>query len=190
MNTKTCSKCGWEYPIEWPGRKCRFCGEPFLESPCSHCGTITTLRNGVCRPCETRQHAAWVRERKNLANDAMRDWLKKISNIPQPYKTLTEDEWLEACKHFGGCAYCGDANIDSRSMFISFKTGGRYCAWNILPACEKCETLRRSESEHYFLRMDNMLRRGNKEPAKKHGFTLEKLNKITEYLQSKMEVNE
>lgn len=186
MNTKKCSKCGWEYPIDWPGRQCRFCQEPFLDGPCSHCGRITKLHNGVCRECETKQHAEWRAGRINIADTSLKEWLTKISAIPKSSPTLTEEQWMEACRHFGGCAYCGDMNIDSRSMFIRFKDGGRYCAWNIIPACERCETLRKV-IPNPFLRMDQKIRRGNKEPAKKYGFTLEKLQNIVDYLQSKME---
>lgn len=187
MNTKKCSKCGWEYPIDWPGRSCRFCHEPFEGGPCSHCGRIfDKLHNGVCRECETKQHRAWREGRIENAETSYKNWLKKINSLPYPSPTLTEEQWMEACKHFGGCAYCGDANIDARSMFIRFKEGGRYCAWNVVPSCERCETLRKS-IYNPFIRMDQMYRRGNKEPAKKYGFSLDKLQKIVDYLQSKME---
>ncbi len=187
MNTKTCSKCGWEYPLMWPGRQCRFCQEPFKESPCSHCGKIAKLHNGVCRSCETIQHREWRNGRIDTAEEAYKEWLKKISKLPYPSPTLTEEQWLEACKHFGGCAYCGDANIDSRSMFIPFKAGGRYCVWNIVPACERCETVRKSDPNP-FLRMDNSYHRGSAHSARKYGYTLENLSRIVDYLQSKMEV--
>ena len=93
---------------------------------------------------------------------------------------------MEACTHFNGCAYCGGDNIDARSMFIQFKDGGRYCNWNIIPACERCETSRKS-SPNPFLRMDDTYIRGNKQPAKKYGFTLENLDRIVGYLQERMQ---
>lgn len=186
MNTKKCSKCGWEYPIDWPGRRCRFCQELFADGPCSHCGKIAKLHNGVCRACETIQHREWREGRISNADKAYKDWLKKISKLPYPFKTLTEDDWMNACKHFGGCAYCGDDNIDARSMFIHFKDGGRYCTWNVIPACEKCETARKS-TLNPFLRMDDSYNRCPSNSAKKHGFTLDRLQAIVDYLQSKME---
>lgn len=185
MNTKKCSKCGWEYPIDWPGRKCRFCQEPFPESPCSHCGTITKLHNGVCRACETKQHKEWRYRRRYNADTSFKEWLEKISK--QPASTLTEEQWMEACNHFKGCAYCGADSIDARSMFITFKDGGRYTCWNIIPSCERCETARKY-TENPFLRMDEGLNRTHVHQAKKFGFSMEKLQKIVDYLQSKMEV--
>ena len=63
-----------------------------------------------------------------------------ISKVRKPIKTLTEDEWIRACAHFGSCATCGASSIDARGMFIPFKFGGRYAAWNIIPLCDKCAT--------------------------------------------------
>ena len=187
MNTKKCSKCGWEYPIDWPGRQCRFCQEPFKDGPCSCCGKLSdNLHNGICRTCHTAQHKVWRMGRRETANTAHAEWLKKIASQPYPYSTLTEDQWLEACKHFGGCAYCGSSDIDARSMFIPFKEGGRYCAWNIIPACEKCETARKA-TPNPFLRMDEGLLRSQTNSARKYGYTLENLHRIVDYLQSKME---
>lgn len=187
MNTKKCKKCGWEYPIDWPGRICRFCQEPFIDGPCSICGKYSEkLHNGKCTACKTIEHRAWREKRVNNADMAFADWRKRIASLPYPSPTLTEGQWMEACKHFGGCAYCGSADIDSRSMFIQFKDGGRYCAWNIIPACERCETARKRDSNP-FLRMDNKYRRAAYHSAKKYGFTLENLQRIVDYLASKME---
>lgn len=143
----------------------------------------------MCRQCHTRQHAEWRDRRRNNAASSLDDWLKKIKALPYPYQTLTEEQWMEACRHFGCCAYCGEGNIDARSMFISFKDGGRYCAWNIIPACEKCETALKA-TPNPFIRMDDRYNRDYAAAAKKYGFTVENLNKIVDYLQSKMEVNE
>jgi hypothetical protein len=65
-------------------------------------------------------------------------WKKKISTIPKDYPTLTEEQWMRACRHFNGCAQCGDEDIEARGFFIQFKEGGRYCDWNIIPLCQKC----------------------------------------------------
>lgn len=187
MNTKTCKGCGWVYPKDWAGRTCRFCHTPFTEGICAICGEYAeSLHNYRCRSCESKEHAAWRKQRINNAEVQYKDWRKKIASLPYPYKTLTEEQWLEACKHFGACAYCGEASIDARSMFIPFKYGGRYCAWNIIPACEKCETSRK-DTPNPFIRMDQKLKRGRGEQAKKFGFNLDNLQRIVDYLQSKME---
>ena len=65
-------------------------------------------------------------------------WLTRIRAVPKNYPTLTEAQWMKVCRHFNGCAKCGDENIDARGFFISFKNGGRYCDWNIIPLCSKC----------------------------------------------------
>lgn len=188
MNTKKCSRCGWEFPATYPGRTCKFCKGPILNGYCYECGQWSEkLRVGVwlCRECETRQHKEWRMRRRYNAENSFKDWLQKINSIPTPYKTLTEEEWLDACKHFGTCAYCGKGTIESRSMFIPFKEGGRYCVWNIVPACEQCETLRKA-NENPFLRMDSQLNSSKSASAIKYGFSLDKLQKITDYLGGKM----
>ena len=190
MNIKKCKSCGREYPATHKPRKCE-CGTPFKMGYCSYCGAWKEdLRDGRCRACETIQHRAWREGRRENGATNLKKWLTAIRKIPTPYKTLTEEEWLEACKHFDGCAYCGSKKIDARSMFIPFKDGGRYCAWNIIPACEECET-RLITIPNPFMRMDQKFSRGNHETAKKHGYSLDKLQKIVDYLGSKMpeEVN-
>lgn len=190
MNIKKCNNCGREFPATHKARRCD-CGAYFKMGYCSVCGEWKeNLRVNRCRECETEQHRAWREGRRNNGDSNLKKWLGAISRIPTPHKTLTEEEWLEACKHFGGCAYCGNPHIESRSMFIPFKDGGRYCAWNIIPACEECET-RQKTIPNPFMRMDQKFSRGNHETAKKYGYTLEKLQRIVDYLGSKMpdEVN-
>lgn len=187
MSTKKCSKCGWEYPIDWPGRTCRFCREPFIDGICSRCGKYSEkLHRGRCQACYTEMHRDWRDKHRSNADAAYKEWMKKIESQPYPYQALTEEQWMEACRHFGGCAYCGDAEIDARSMFISFKEGGRYCAWNVIPACEKCETALKIDPNP-FLRMDDRYHRGSAHSARKCGFTLENLQRIVDYLERKMQ---
>lgn len=61
-----------------------------------------------------------------------------MRKVPKNYPTLTEDQWLAACRYFDGCARCHSDEIDTRGFFISAKLGGRYCDWNVIPLCEKC----------------------------------------------------
>lgn len=72
--------------------------------------------------------------------EVYQDWLEKIRKIPKDYKTLTEEQWLQAVRHFDGCALCGAESIDTRGYFVPFELGGRYCDWNIIPMCSKCAT--------------------------------------------------
>ncbi len=187
MSTKTCKGCGWVYPKEWPGRRCSFCGTKFTDGICAVCGKYSEKLNRYrCTTCETKRYNAWRDAHKDNAEELYQEWCNAIAMIPTPYQTLTEEQWLETCKHFGGCAYCGAEAIDVRSMFIKFDKGGRYCAWNIIPACEKCETSLNSISNP-FLRMNNKIYRSEHYTTKKLGYNLDNLQKITQYLKSKME---
>lgn len=186
MNTKRCSKCGWEFPATYKSRKCKFCGGPFANGYCSRCKEWSESLNPLtsrCRKCETELHAAWRANRRSGADSRFQEWTKQISSLPSP--ALTEAEWLDACKHFGGCAYCGSPDIDARSLFIPFKNGGRYTAWNVIPACEKCEASQKV-TKNPFIRMDSIYNRAQATQAKKYGLTLDNLQRIIDYLQTKM----
>lgn len=155
MNTKTCEGCGWVYPITHPGVKCRFCGTPFKQKFCPGCGLYTTFTaSGLCHKCESKrvmaarspeynsaQYERWRQRNIKRANDKFDNWLKLIAAVPQPIKTLTQEEWIAACSYFDHCALCGSAEIDTRLFFIAFCLGGRYAAWNVIPVCEKCATV-------------------------------------------------
>lgn len=190
MYTKKCSGCGWEFPASYQPRKCKFCGAPITMGYCSRCGKWKEkLRpaNWMCKECETELHKLWRYNRMDTNEQRFKKWVEAIKAAPT--KPLTEAEWLEACNYFGGCAYCGSPHIDARSMFIKFKDGGRYCAWNIVPACERCETARVS-LPNPFSRMDRNLYRSPQHQARNFNYSIEKLQNIVKYLLSKMEVTE
>lgn len=188
MNIKKCSNCGWEFPGTYRYRTCKFCGARFKQGKCRQCGEWTDdLKAGdICAECRKKKLYAWEARRRQRAEDAFVAWKGRIASIPTPYKTLTEAEWLDACNHFGGCAICGERSIDARAMFITFEDGGRYCAWNIIPACERCETIRKGMSNPW-LKFDNTIHRRSTHQAKKYGFTMDNLQRIVDYLQPKLE---
>ena len=147
MSTRTCKKCGWVYPSTQPGIKCKFCGEPFDEVICRSCGKLVSGKDRVaglnlCRVChnaEECRHMVKYRAKRNEQHAAAyKSWLDAIKKVPTNYPTLTEAQWMEACRFFNGCAQCGSGHIDARGFFISFEDGGRYCDWNIIPLCERC----------------------------------------------------
>lgn len=192
MNTRKCNNCGWEYPATWPGKTCKFCKAPMEGGICSSCGKFAEKLNKTnyrCTECSTKAHKAWSKGRVDAAEIEFSAWLEKIKQIPVPYTTLTEDEWLEACKHFGGCAYCGRPEIEARSMFIPFKLGGRYCAWNIIPACERCETSIKL-TENPFKRMDDVYNRDKNIHTRRLGLSLDNLNRIVDYLKGRMQLKD
>ena len=144
-----------------------------------------TVANGLCTACNTKLEARKTADRINKALERYNDWLGKIKK--QPIQPLTEEQWMEACRYFEGCAYCGASEISARSMFIDYANGGRYCAWNIIPACERCETCVKRDINP-FKRLDQRINRKAASQAKRYGFSLSKLQKIVDYLETKMEV--
>lgn len=186
MNSRKCSTCGRIYPLNWNGKTCRFCHTPLPGGICPGCGEyVDRLQSGHCTKCRSRLHAAWRARKRGDSATRYKNWLNKIASLPKPYKTLTEDQWNKACRHFSGCAYCGEPEIVSRSMFIPFKNGGRYCSWNIIPACEKCETSIVRE-ENPFLRMNTQINRSAGGSARKLGLSEVTLQKIVDYLEGEM----
>lgn len=146
MATRKCKKCGWEISATSMHSNCPVCGTLYKEGMCVICGTnVTNLVNGkYCVKCfrikyrHNDNHKIWKRQRRESNNNRYAEWLGKVKSLPKDYPTLTHEQWLSACRHFGGCAFCGDESIDSRAYFVPFKDGGRYCDWNIVPSCEKC----------------------------------------------------
>lgn len=186
MNTKTCPNCGWVYPNIEAYYTCKFCHTKLTGGICRVCGENSEhLHGGLCTSCESARHAKFIKKRREARHSELEQWLDKIKKIPTPYSTLTEEQWIEACKYFGGCAMCGSDDISTRLMFVDYKDGGRYCAWNIIPACEECATMRKT-IHNPFSRMDSTLHREGNVPTKRKAFSLEKLKAITDYLERRM----
>ena len=97
------------------------------------------------------EYAKWRRRRVYDRFDA---WLELITFVKKPLITLTEAQWLNACRYFNGCAFCESEIIDTRALFIPFKNGGKYCDWNVVPQCQKCAN-RRILKNNPFTSMQN-----------------------------------
>lgn len=148
MVTKTCKSCGYTVDREKRTRTCPECGTVFDENYCVCCGCYCTppdlIKGSYCKECYDtliRKPGAEKRSKDKWNNNIMsiwNDWQSKISKVPQQYPPLTEAQWLETCKHFNGCAFCGSDDISARGYFVPFNMNGRYCDWNIVPLCEKC----------------------------------------------------
>lgn len=80
----------------------------------------------------------YTTKRYGQLTDDFNVWLEKIKAVPKEYPTLTEQQWLDACKFFDGCARCDSHDVDTRGFFVGASLGGRYCDWNVIPLCEKC----------------------------------------------------
>lgn len=147
MNTKTCKRCGWVYPITQPGTRCLICGEPFELVACRVCGSIfeqdTSAKTLItrCTKCSYAAQANSNRKRLEAMHKRFDEWVDKVRKVPDNYPTLTEAQWLEACSYFNGCARCDSDEIDTRGFFIGRELGGRYCDWNVIPLCTRCATM-------------------------------------------------
>lgn len=104
----------------------------------------------LCRRCynDLQLIRAKVREERFKAESAEKfnAWLDKVKQVPKDYPSLTEAQWLEACRYFNGCARCASEDIDTRGFFISRTLGGRYCDWNVIPVCEHCAKIWRLDT--------------------------------------------
>ena len=164
MSTRTCKKCGWVVSDNDPVKACPVCHTKYekkkrTDTPgiCKRCGKpyepwSKYKRQNYCLPCYQIVYNKIDRDNRlyQRRRDIYNEWLKKIAQVPKDYPTLTEKQWMEAVKHFGKCAICGDESIDTRGLYIPFKSGGRYCDWNVIPICSKCAQKAKS-NYNYFL---------------------------------------
>ena len=109
----------------------------------------------------------------------MYDWLEKLQKLP--FKVMNEEEWLETCRYFGGCAICGNEYIETRHFFIPFEEGGRYAVWNMIPLCGSCAAGLPKSIGNPFKWFDKYF--GNAEAL---GLNEERKNKLVSYLYNKM----
>lgn len=198
MNTKKCKKCGWEYPFITPYPSCRFCGTWFTVGICKVCGEYSDdiiPSTKLCRKCYNKRNGVYQKRVVKTTDDNQKTyrrlvkeaderfaaWLQQLSKIAT--HTLTEDEWLEACRYFDGCALCDSESIDARGYFIRFEDGGKYNACNVIPVCDECATELKYQSNP-FRRLNPTL---NRNLATSRGLSLAKLERAARYLQSKME---
>lgn len=179
---RLCKKCGWEFPNSFTKSKCKFCGTEFDYQHCSKCdgwfplsefyryksGRNKGCLNKVCKKCTFERKRIWdklfpeqnlervkrfMNERRRVADSRYADWVD-MTNIK--FKPMTEQQWIEACRYFDGCAICGAEEIEVREFFIPFQQGGRYTAWNMFPMCGKCAVHTKS-SGNPFIWLDRYL---------------------------------
>lgn len=54
---------------------------------------------------------------------------------------LDDGQWAALKAAWGGCAYCGAADISlQRDCVLAISRGGRYTLDNVVPACRSCNT--------------------------------------------------
>jgi 5-methylcytosine-specific restriction endonuclease McrA len=52
---------------------------------------------------------------------------------------LTDVQWAALVEAWGGCAYCGIADVPlQKDCMLPISRGGRYTLANVVPACRSC----------------------------------------------------
>lgn len=201
---RTCPKCKWQYPSTYNYVKCKYCDTMFDEQRCTMCKQLVptykfykrsdgrlTRRCPDCNRKDSREWDANNKEAKAARNHRMMEkhmvaaemalynWLDKSGDIT--FKSMKEDEWLEACRYFGGCAICGNEHIETRHFFIPFEEGGKYTAWNMIPLCGPCAAAIPKSIKNPFSWFNKYL--GN---ATALGLNEDRKHKIVTYLTKKM----
>jgi 5-methylcytosine-specific restriction endonuclease McrA len=66
---------------------------------------------------------------------------------------LTPAQWSALQEAWGGCAYCGAADVAlQRDCVLAISRGGRYTLDNIAPACRSCNASKCNEEVTHWLR--------------------------------------
>jgi hypothetical protein len=146
----------------------------------SYCKACSNKRLGDYRDKQTtemriaKQQVTFANRRSERADD-LDTWKEFMAKVP--FRALTEQEWLEACSLFKGCAICGSETIELRMLFLNADNGGRYTPWNVFPSCSSCGTTYQKE-RNPFLRMDHWVH------GKFHGagMNAERQRKLLAYL--------
>lgn len=86
---------------------------------------------------------------------------------------MTEQEWLNTCRYFKGCAMCGKHDIQIRQFFIPRKEGGRYVAGNMIPMDPECANMFRLKGAIDPLHLKRI---------RTHELDLERLDTIYEFI--------
>jgi hypothetical protein len=107
------------------------------------------------------------------------DWFDKLSI---QFKPMTEEQWLETCRYFNGCAICGSEHIETRQFFVPFEEGGKYAIYNMFPMCGEC-------SKHVRITANPFLWLDKSFGTAKYvlGLTEERRQKLVNYLLSQIE---
>lgn len=200
--TRTCKGCGWVFPSSYVHIRCKFCKTLFDEqicyickqlTPTAHCTKSNDTLHCRCRPCSSKERMAidkkypekakarvvkCIEGKIRVANERFAKWVE-MSNIYT--KPMTQEEWIETCSYFEGCAICGKEHIEAREFFVPFKNGGKYAPYNMFPLCNSClQNVKIKDNP--FLWLDNMLG-----TAKKIGLTDERAEKLLAYFIKQIE---
>jgi len=91
-----------------------------------------------------KSHRVWTINNNERCRIA---WQKSAAKRKQLPSTLTICQWELIKSYFGNsCAYCGSRENLQQDHFIPLSKGGEYTHNNIVPACEKCNTSKKTTS--------------------------------------------
>jgi 5-methylcytosine-specific restriction endonuclease McrA len=66
---------------------------------------------------------------------------------------LTVEQWAALQAAWGGCAYCGAADVSlQRDCVLPISRGGRYTLENVVPACASCNASKCNDEVSGWLR--------------------------------------
>ena len=120
---RRCSTCGIAYPDIWEASTCRNCGG--------------LIEHDTVAPKSTAQKAIELEKRWH-------DWRNKMFSAPP--RPLKEEDWLQMCSVFNGCAICGSESIDEKLLVVPTYLGGKLYTYNVIPACSFCtDRIRQSQ---------------------------------------------
>jgi len=64
---------------------------------------------------------------------------KRRRRVASRDNDLTEEQWQALVDAWGGCAYCGAADVAlQKDTVLAISRGGRYTLDNVVPACRSC----------------------------------------------------
>lgn len=178
MMQRKCPNCGWIHPSSFSPNKCKKCKTPLHPSRCMTCKKLFNEPlnvRGDCKKCNMDRVLKWRAENKDKERAKFLRCVKKketkylnkiLPFAEQPFVRLTEEEWLDTCSYFGGCAMCPETHIETRRLVLQPKHGGAYTPWNVIPCCGTC-------SQYYI-------------SANPYKDTHEAMPKILDYLEGKL----
>lgn len=125
MHSRHCTVCGVEKGItEFPKNGKDKHGNTRYRTDCKECYNIT---------------------RKLTKNKAVAKFLNNTKHRTKEEGTYTLDDWKSVMLAFRGrCAYCGQTQSRgarlTRDHAVPVSKGGPTTRWNIVPACQKCNS--------------------------------------------------
>lgn len=86
---------------------------------------------------------------------------RRKRRLARVHHDLTERQWIALKDAWGGCAYCGAADVAlQRDCVLPVSRGGRYTLSNVVPACPSCNASKCNAEVTGWLRRKRLDERG------------------------------